>query len=220
MKTNEFKPNELKPDEFKPGEFDLNPDTRVILSMLKLSRALRRCPPDPAKPPFPPAIGRLLECVAAHSGVSSRELCELLDLRPSSLSEMLTRAEQEGWILRETNTEDRRLQRITLSEKGQEWVSGLKKAREADAAQKTACLTAEEKETFCALCDRLADHMETLAPEWVRRRPGPGFPPPREVPPFPVPGPEPDADCKPDAGCRPDPRPGRPPFPPETRFRC
>ena len=108
---------------------ELNPDTRVILSMLKLSRALRRCPPDPAKPPFPPAIGRLLECVAANSGVSSRELCEALDLRPSSLSEMLARAEQEGWILRETNEEDRRLQKITLSGKGQTWICELKKTR-------------------------------------------------------------------------------------------
>ena len=76
----------------------MNPDARVIFSILKLSRAMRRCPPPRGGHPFPPAIGRLLECVAAAPGVSSRELCEALDLRPSSLSEMLARAEEDSLL--------------------------------------------------------------------------------------------------------------------------
>ena len=82
------------------NETNMSTDSNVIFAILKLSRAMRRCPPDPGKPPFPPAIGRLLACVSENSGISSRELCEMLDLRPSSLSEMLSRAEQEGWITR------------------------------------------------------------------------------------------------------------------------
>ena len=57
-----------------------NLDSDVILAYLKLSRAMRRCPPERKAPPFPPAVGRLLECAAANPGVSSRELCEALDL--------------------------------------------------------------------------------------------------------------------------------------------
>ena len=59
--------------------------------------------------PFPPALGRLLSCVAENPGVSSRDLCEFLDVRPSSLSEILARAENEGWIIRTVSEEDRRL---------------------------------------------------------------------------------------------------------------
>ena len=65
---------------------DLN--MKALFSVLRMSRALKRCPPDQGERPFPPAVGRMLHCVQMNPGVSSRELCELLDLRPSSLSEM------------------------------------------------------------------------------------------------------------------------------------
>ena len=43
-----------------------NLDSDVILAYLKLSRAMRRCPPERKYLPFPPAVGRLLECAAAN----------------------------------------------------------------------------------------------------------------------------------------------------------
>ena len=91
----------------------MNHENNIIQAALKLSRAMRRCPPPPAEHPFPPAVGRLLACVAENPHVSSRDLCEFLDLRPSSLSEMLARAESEGWITRATDENDRR--RLELS---------------------------------------------------------------------------------------------------------
>jgi len=210
------------------NEKTMSVDTQVIFSMLKLARAMRRCPPDPGKAPFPPAVGRLLECIGANSNISSRELCEILDLRPSSLSEMLARAEQEGLIVRAADEEDRRVQRVSLSEKGSAVIQDLVQAREAEAAKKTACLTPEEKEQFCALCNRLSEHMESLAtdvPEGMRRchrgpRPFPPEPPFPEGRPCRGPG-RPDFPPEPpfeeDRPCR---KPGRPDFPPDTKFRC
>ena len=184
-----------------------NPDNDVILASLKLARAMRRCPPERREHTFPPAVGRLLACAAENPGVSSRELCELLDLRPSSLSEILSRAESDGLLTRAVDEADRRVQRVTLSEKGQGFVSEMQAARDRDAQKKTSCFTEEEKEQFVALCDRLSTHIEKLAldlPE-DRRLPPPGFPPPR--------GPRrPDEDG-------PEDFPGRPPFPPGGRFR-
>ena len=86
-----------------------NHDSDVILASLKLARAMRRCPPERGEAPFPPAVGRLLACAAENPGISSRELCELLDIRPSSLSEMLSRAEAEGLLTRAVDEEDRRV---------------------------------------------------------------------------------------------------------------
>ena len=60
-----------------------NRDADVILACLKLARAMRRIPPERREYPFPPAVGRLLDCAAKNPGVSSRELCEFLDVRPS-----------------------------------------------------------------------------------------------------------------------------------------
>ncbi len=171
----------------------MNQENDVILAILKLSRAMRRCTPPPAGFPGPGnpgpdrpgrpvggSVGRLLACIADNPNVSSRDLCELLDLRPSSLSEMLTRAESEGWITRAVDEADRRIQRVNLSPKGQAFISDMEAARKKDALRKTACFTEEEKIQFCALCNRLSEHLESLALDLPAR---PERPPRRPLPP-------------------------------------
>ena len=185
-----------------------NLDSDVILAYLKLSRAMRRCPPERKDLPFPPAVGRLLECAAANPGVSSRELCEALDLRPSSLSEILVRAENDGLLCRTVDENDRRVQRVSLTPGGSAVVADMEKVRNEDAKKKTSCLTEEEKKQFCSLCNRLSEHIEKLAlelPEGLMPdHPGLHHSGPRH-PGEDRPGPE---------------GPGRPPFPPGRRFRC
>ena len=200
-----------------------NRDYDVILASLKLARAMKRCPPDRGAFPFPPAVGRLLECAAKNPGVSSRELCEILDLRPSSLSEMLTRAGADGLLTRNADETDRRIQRISLTEKGQKAVAEMETIRGLDAQKKASCFTVEEKEQFCILCDRLSGHLERLALDMPEDRrmpppppPGPGFRP--HGPGFPDPSGRPDFPPRTD-GRDPD-RPLRPDFPPEVRFKC
>ena len=185
-----------------------NLDSDVIFAYLKLSRAMRRCPPERKDLPFPPAVGRLLECAAANPGVSSRELCEALDLRPSSLSEILVRAENDGLLCRTVDENDRRVQRVSLTPGGSAVVADMAKVRNEDAKKKTSCLTEEEKKQFCSLCNRLSEHIEKLAlelPEGLMPdHPGLHHSGPRH-PGEDRPGPE---------------GPGRPPFPPGGRFRC
>ncbi len=197
-----------------------NRDADVILACLKLARAMRRIPPERREYPFPPAVGRLLDCAAKNPGVSSRELCEFLDVRPSSLSEMLSRAEAEGFITRTVDEADRRIQRIALSDKGQKAVSDMENARNLEAQKMTSALTEEEKEQFCALCDKLSSHMERLALDLPEDRrmppPPPGFPPP-----FPRPEgfPEGPMACPREDGEQEEQPKRRPPFPPGGRFK-
>lgn len=56
--------------------------------------------------------GRLMEAIARYEGTSARELTELLDVRPSSLSEMLSRLESQGDILRRRDEKDARISHI------------------------------------------------------------------------------------------------------------
>ena len=204
----------------------MNRENDVIWAALKLSRAMRRCPPPPAEHPFPPAVGRLLACVSENPNVSSRDLCEFLDLRPSSLSELLARAESGGWITRAVDEEDRRIQRVDLSEKGSNLIREMEEARKKDLDRKTACFTEEEKVLFCALSNKLSAHIESLAvglpPRFPRGprfgKPGmPGFPPPPCPPEFgsPEPPETPEGEQAPES-------PEGPafPFPPGSRFRC
>ena len=211
----------------------INPEKDVILAALKLARAMRRCAPPPAEHPFPPAVGRLLACVSANPHVSSRDLCEFLDLRPSSLSEMLARAENEGWIIRTTDEEDRRIQRVDLSEKGSALIREMEDARSRDLALKSACFTEEEKAQFCALSNKLSEHLESLAAGLPRRFPrGPHSPGPFGRPSRPG---FPDSPETPDAAEAPEPpepsdipeasgpqedAPGKFRLPPNPRIRC
>lgn len=186
----------------------------ALLAALRLARAMRRCPPPPpAEHPFPPAVGRLLACVSQNRKVSSRDLCDLLDLRPSSLSEMLARAEGEGLILRTVDEEDRRVQRVDLSPKGEAVLSAMQEARDRDLQAKTSCFTEEEQARFIALCDKFSDHLESLAlrEDFRPRHPGPHGPHgPR--------GPFPPED--PEGGEEGDERPAPFTIPPNKHMRC
>ncbi len=162
-------------NEWNEMDFENHPRTGVILSVLRLSRALRRCPPEEREDRLPPAMGRLLACVGAHSGVSSRDLCELLDLRPSSLSEMLSRGEEDGLLARTADENDRRIQHIRLTEKGEALAERREASRRADEEEKTACFTEEEARRFCELSQRLAAHLESVGADKARRCPPPPF---------------------------------------------
>ena len=111
---------------------------------------------------------------------------------------MLARADSDGWIFRTVDEEDRRIQRVDLSPKGKAYMEEMEKARREDLERKTACFTEEEKAQFCALCNRLSDHLESLALDL----------PPR-------PDMEPAPDREPGQGPK-----HRRPFPPEGRLRC
>lgn len=161
----------------------MNNKPDVIMAVMKLSRAMRRHPMRPAPPPPPHehehgherghkpcgghrheppmAGGRLLSILKENSNLSSRELAELLDIRPSSLTELLTRLEQEQLVVRTPDENDRRVVRVSLTEKGSEREAQIAAERAAHLEKFSACFTEEEAAQFCALCDKLAAHLET-----------------------------------------------------------
>ena len=108
----------------------------------------------------PMAGGRLLSALKDNGGVSSRELAELLDIRPSSLTELLTRLEQEQLVARTPDENDRRVIRVSLTEKGAEREAQITAERDAHLEKFSACFTDEEAAQFCELCERLAAHLE------------------------------------------------------------
>lgn len=155
----------------------------VMLAVMKLMRSMRRRPPRPEDGMLPGG-GRLLCILAENEGVSSRELAELLDIRPSSLSELLGRLEGEGLITRAADEADKRVSRVTLTEKGRELGRKAAERHEEHRARMCACFTEEEAVQFCEMCARLGEHMETLA-----REEGAPCGCPEDMPPFPLPMP-------------------------------
>lgn len=127
------------------------------------------------QPPFPPPFipfggmphhgrGRIIALLSERecSGHTQKELAELLGVRPQSLSEALMRLEEDGLVRRERNEEDKREQRIFLTEAGKKLSCEINRGREKRAAEFFAPLTKEEKETLGILLKKLADaHTDT-----------------------------------------------------------
>jgi len=136
----------------------------VIFAVMKLMRSMRRRPPKPGEG-FHPGMDRPLLVLAENDNVSSRELAELLDIRPSSLTELLSRLESEGLVCRAPDENDRRVSRVSLTDKGREQADKMKAEHEQRRARTCACFTDEEAEQFCALCERLGEHLQAIAKE-------------------------------------------------------
>lgn len=151
----------------------------VMLAVMKLSRSMRRGPmrPGPGGPHREPPFGggKLLTTLRENANVTSRELAELLDIRPSSLTELLTRMEKEELITRTADENDKRVSRVALTEKGEKLESELSAAYKENVEKFAACFTDEEAAQFCELCERLSNHLESLNEERCREMPE-GFP--------------------------------------------
>lgn len=114
--------------------------------------------------------GRLIGLISRHDGASARELAEYMDIRPSSLSEMLGRLEEKGEIIRVKDETDARITRIHLSEKGKEKIQKEDDYHKARRELFLEWLTPEEQETLKAICKKLIENYENLAQQEEEER--------------------------------------------------
>ncbi|MDD3487538.1 MAG: MarR family transcriptional regulator [Candidatus Moranbacteria bacterium] len=71
----------------------------------------------------------LLDHIKDNPGIQFRDLCENFLLSPSSVSQLLDRLYEQGFIDREINPDDRRFMLISLTKKGEKTIEKLKKER-------------------------------------------------------------------------------------------
>ena len=179
------------------------------------------------------AQSRALRAIAAQDGISQRDLMEQMDVRPSSMSELLTKLENSQLIERRPNPEDRRQMQLYLSDAGRRQVEEM--SDEAPLPDPFDALTDEEKRQYLDLTGRMIDELTRCceergislddrrgreggrrrlpAPEEFRGgRRGPGPEDGRGMPPR---GPEFEGRCDRPCGPGPDDFRGRPPRRPD-----
>ena len=102
--------------------------------------------------------GRVLALLAVKPETTQRELSYLLDMRQQSLSELLAKLEEKGFITRAKSAEDGRVVKVSLTE------AGAAAAPNLDALNKRAdiidCLDADERAQFEALVDKITASIE------------------------------------------------------------
>lgn len=108
------------------------------------------------------SLYRILGIIHKQDGISTRELAELLDMRPSSLNERLFDLEHDGLIVRTRNENDQRVFIVRLLAKGIEQLEHIKHERVAFNAKVAHILSEEEAIELTKLTLKLANGLEDL----------------------------------------------------------
>lgn len=122
--------------------------------------------------------GLVLRILAEEDGLAQSEITEKLDIRPSSLGELVTKLERSGYVERRQNENDKRVINVFLTEKGREAESKFANPRRAAAKSWFAGLTEEEKTELSQLLEKAIASMEASLEKNGNTGPesGPGFP--------------------------------------------
>ena len=119
-----------------------------------------------------PGQGRVLGILAERGNMSQQELLEILNVRPSSLSELLGKLEGAGCVTRVRGEDDRRSVTVSITEAGRELVRSHTCRRESAAQALFASLTEEEREELTRLLSKLAGAWEKATGRAGKKQPG------------------------------------------------
>lgn len=104
----------------------------------------------------------LLLLISQNNGASQGELAERMDVRPSSMTEMLMKMEQAGLITRKQDEKDQRIMRISLTEDGRKTVDESKTAVDDFTTKIFSCLTPEEQDSMLNLIEKVSLNIEAM----------------------------------------------------------
>ena len=99
--------------------------------------------------------GRLIAILKMQDGISTKDLSYLLDIRISSLNELLSKMEKAGYIKREPSETDKRVMLVNLTEKGKN-----EQQQEWNPNEIFNCLSKDEQKTFGEYLDRIIDSIQ------------------------------------------------------------
>ena len=102
-------------------------------------------------------LANLTRCPGAHQ----KTLADLLEVTPITLARHIDRLEQNGWVRREDDVEDRRAKRVYLTEKGQEILGELQSVVQEVRQQALTGINTEEEEQLLTLLLRLRQNLGT-----------------------------------------------------------
>lgn len=109
--------------------------------------------------------GRLLRTIAEHPGISGVELSLMMDISPPVISEKISGLEKDGMIYRERDQKDRRKTHIYLTNDGTMALARRDFGQQRFEECIRECLSEEECDTFCEMCERIIRSIEEMARE-------------------------------------------------------
>jgi len=97
--------------------------------------------------------------------VSSKQLAELLHMTPGAVSQLADSLEQQELIERQTSEQDRRVQYLRVSEKGEEFIRSFEKSRHKVMEAVIKDLSDEELEVWLRVQQKMIAYFKSEATE-------------------------------------------------------
>lgn len=99
---------------------------------------------------------RILIILNESETITQRDLTERLGIQPGSASEILSKLENAGLIIRTQNETDRRTTDICLTDSGRELATEALEQRQKRHEEMFSCLSEEEKQELLGLLERVS----------------------------------------------------------------
>ena len=131
---------------------EMDIDSKIIMNLRKLGRIIRFSSDGKD------SQDRILLMLMKSGSMTQKELAERMDIRQGSASEVLTKMENAGLIIRTENSEDRRNVDIALNDEGRIRAQNAERQRSARRAEMLSVLTNEEKDILMAILEKLNDN--------------------------------------------------------------
>lgn len=115
--------------------------------------------------------GRTLRLLNQNDGISQHSLADLLDIRPSSMAELLTKLESSNLLERRQDETDRRVSNVFITENGRQLVEEIEQYRNKRAADLFAGVSAEDQTALAGLLDKLIEALQVNAKAYIDDKP-------------------------------------------------
>jgi DNA-binding MarR family transcriptional regulator len=130
-----------------------------VMNMQTINRYLRSMGTNQSENPVTRVQWLLLRHLQRNGSCTIGELAEHLDVRSSTMSQMVDRLEKNGIVYRSAGQKDARVKTVALSEKGKEIIQDREMLWVDSLAQPFQNFSTEEKETLLNLMDKLVSHI-------------------------------------------------------------
>lgn len=108
---------------------------------------------------------RMLMLISCNPNVSQNDIARSMDISASTVAVSLKKLEKGGYILREMDAEDNRLNKIIITEKGNKVVEQSKQIFESTDRKVFEGFTEEEKHDLSVLLQKLDDNLIRMEDE-------------------------------------------------------
>ena len=98
---------------------------------------------------------RILIILRNEESITQRELTEKLSIQPASVSEVLAKLANKGYIVRVPSSIDKRTMVISLTEEGRKVADEAYQSRSLRIVEMLSCLEDDEKDTLLSLLEKL-----------------------------------------------------------------